>query len=361
MEEFDEWQNLERLQDDANSGTPHRYLSVQEVAFEPLDARMGVWPPKTIPEALYEPLFGPYEPTEEEVSHYGDVASVPALKTYAVLDAAKMPYLLTGLLDASGLRYQSLFQGATQEDVHEHAPYLVELTEGSDLTCKLFTGAEGVHGLWEQKLGILLRSRAGFDDLRKHLRKFTRIQDEETGKWFFFRFWEQKYAAQYFSSLSTNFERSQRWFLCDGQHRTFICTPDPQKSQMVIIGPVHDLELGRANTPMRYAQPEKDLLREAKKQIFSEKLEKHLSENIPCFAEVGADRRQSLVGDLINRASVFGIRIEQGIADFALASLMFGRPLEGDPVMARHLQSGMHPIDKAKAVLEEATARKKGR
>ncbi len=98
-----------------------------------------------------------------------------------------MPYLLTGLLETSGLRYQSLFQGEAQEELGEHAPYLVELKDVNDFTRRLFTGSEGVGGLWEKELGIFIRSRTGFDALRKHLRKFTQVQNEE-GKWFYFRF-----------------------------------------------------------------------------------------------------------------------------------------------------------------------------
>ncbi|WP_170207285.1 DUF4123 domain-containing protein [Roseinatronobacter monicus] len=145
-------------------------------------------PKKSVPDALHDALFGQPEPSEAERAALSDAP--PPLVTYAVLDAAKMPYLLTSLLDSSGLRYQSLFQGAAQEELGEHAPYLVELKDGHDFTRRLFTGPDGVGGLWDKELGIFIRSRAGFDALRKHLRKFTRVQDED-GKWFYFRFWEK--------------------------------------------------------------------------------------------------------------------------------------------------------------------------
>ncbi|MDA7423009.1 DUF4123 domain-containing protein [Tritonibacter multivorans] len=115
------------------------------------------------------------------------------LRTYALLDAAKMPYILTSQLAASGLRYQSLFQGPTSEDLKERAPHLVELEKDNALTQKLFTGTKGVNGLWAKELGLFLRSEVGFDTLRKHFRKFTRFRDAD-GKWMLLHFWDPSFA-----------------------------------------------------------------------------------------------------------------------------------------------------------------------
>lgn len=167
------------------------WLIIEEIdGVEPLDAQFVQWPLKNVPDKLYEPLFGQPEPTDAEIEAAGgDPEKVPPMKTYAILDAAKMPYLLTGAIEASDLKYQSLFQGETQEELKEHAPYLIELDEDNSFTRKLFTGPKGVNGLWEKELGIYIRSRAGFDDIRRHFRKFTRVQDEN-GKWFYFAFWK---------------------------------------------------------------------------------------------------------------------------------------------------------------------------
>ena len=167
---------------------------------EPLDMQIGVWPRLNVPEALQEPLFGQPEPTEAEIARYGNFEAVPSMKTYAILDAAKLPNLLTGLLEASQLQYQSLFQGEAQGELKEQAPYLVELKEDNSFTRQLFTGPEGVNGLWDKELGIYIRSRAPFADIRKHFRKFTRVQDED-GKWFLFRFWDSKVSRFYLENI----------------------------------------------------------------------------------------------------------------------------------------------------------------
>ena len=118
---------------------------------------------------------------------------VNTVANLSLLDAAKMPYILTSQLAASGLRYQSLFQGPTSEDLKERAPYLVELEKDNALTQKLFTGTKGVNGLWAKELGLFLQSEVGFGTLRKHVRKFTRIRDAD-GKWMLLRFWDPSFA-----------------------------------------------------------------------------------------------------------------------------------------------------------------------
>jgi hypothetical protein len=158
----------------------------------PLDAQFGLKTKKTVPDGLRDLLFGQPEPTDAERARFG--ADVPPMGTYAVLDAAKRPYLLSGQLGASGLRHASLFQGAVQENLGERAPYLVELTVESDFTRRLFTGPPDKSGLWPHELGIFMRSRAGFDALRKHLRKFTYIPDKD-GKMWFLRFWDCRIVA----------------------------------------------------------------------------------------------------------------------------------------------------------------------
>ncbi|TNE63189.1 MAG: DUF4123 domain-containing protein [Rhodobacteraceae bacterium] len=151
---------------------PESWMAIEEIeGIEPLDAQIGAHPPKTAPDALQAPLFGQPEPTEAEIAHYGRAEDVPPMRTYAVLDAAKMPYLLTSQLDSSELHHQSLFHGETQEELREHAPCLVELEDGNDFTRKLFTTDKAM-GLWEKELGIFIRSRADFAAIRKHFRKF---------------------------------------------------------------------------------------------------------------------------------------------------------------------------------------------
>ena len=188
------------------------YLIIEEIeGVEPLDMQLGVYPKLTVPEALQEAMFGQPEPTEAEIEaarqaheenddpDKQEEFEVPPMGTYAILDAAKMPYLLTGELEHSSLQYQSLFQGDAQEELGEYAPYIVKLEDGNDFTRKLFTDLKPPLGLWEKELGIFIRSRADLPTLRKHFRKFTKVQDEN-GKWYYFRFWEGRVMSNLFTS-----------------------------------------------------------------------------------------------------------------------------------------------------------------
>nr|WP_237072758.1 DUF4123 domain-containing protein [Pseudaestuariivita rosea] len=144
----------------------------------PLDDQFGIYPPKTVPDALYEPLFGQTDP--DTPCH-----------TYAILDAAKVTNL-PELLAASELEHRCLFKGQAEDDLRDVAPWIVKLEEGNSFTRNLFTQDTKNPApwyLWDKNPGIYIRSTASLNDLWKHFRKFTRIQDE-TGKWFYFRFWE---------------------------------------------------------------------------------------------------------------------------------------------------------------------------
>ena len=178
---------------------------LQEI--EPLDSQFGVYPRKTVPDALRESLFGQPELTEAEIAAYGGVEAVPPMRSYAVLDAAKDPYALAGLLSSSRLTHRSLLQEENQEGPDEnraHAPYLVELAEDQPFTGRLFTGSKGINGLWEKRLGIYIRSRAAFDELYAHVRAFVHIRDEH-GARYFMRFWEETWALDLFEAFHRDY------------------------------------------------------------------------------------------------------------------------------------------------------------
>ena len=94
-----------------------------------------------------------------------------------------------------------------------------------------------------------------------------------------------------------------------------------------------------------------------KKQKFTADLIDYLAERNTAFAKTPPERQKTLTQSLIEQSTSYGIRIEQAIANFSLASLIFARRLATDPVMERFLTSDMHPIDKAKRVLTEAQNR----
>lgn len=148
---------------------------------EPLGLQLGVWPKRCVPEPLADLLFGDVPDRDRP----GDAASPCA--TWAVLDAACVPNLPEEL-EASGLAHRCLFRGKAQDDWGHVAPWLVALRPDARLTRRLFT-AEPPFGLWDAAAAMFLRSRRTMDDLWRHFRKYTRIQDD-AGSWLYFRFWD---------------------------------------------------------------------------------------------------------------------------------------------------------------------------
>ena len=155
----------------------------------PLDSQFGIFPKKTVPDGLYDALFGQPDPSPAEIAAASDdPAAVPAMRTYAILDAAKISDL-PEWLEHSGLEHRCLFKNKAQDDYGTVAPWLVELDASSRLLRQLFTRAEGRGHFWDDEAAVFLRTRAGIDPLWRHLRKFTQLRDAD-GQMRYFRFWQ---------------------------------------------------------------------------------------------------------------------------------------------------------------------------
>ncbi|RCW86791.1 DUF4123 domain-containing protein [Paracoccus lutimaris] len=154
----------------------------------PLDAQLGIWPKKTVPDALYPWLFGPAGQTADAAGQPEPAEDSPPMNSFALLEAARAPQL-PELLDRSELEWCSLFSGKAAQELREVAPYLVRISDDSRFTRCLFSNAGMPDDLWDAAPGIFLRSRKSLAELRRQFRRFTRIQ-QESGKWYYFRFWE---------------------------------------------------------------------------------------------------------------------------------------------------------------------------
>lgn len=174
---------------------PMAYLSIEPLGhIEPLGQQQSSFPVKAVPDILHTPLFEQAPPTKTDIEQYGSPDAVPPLKTYAVLCAATVTSL-RDIMKQSGLVWQCLFKGERENELKDAAPHLIELKEGNTLTRKLFTHLPTISDdnvtahLWQKRPGIYIRSRANFDALLQHLRKFHRLENEQ-GKGYFFRFWD---------------------------------------------------------------------------------------------------------------------------------------------------------------------------
>lgn len=229
LEDGDYWTDLAGTAAEGWDGAPTPALTVEAIeGVEPLDAQFGVAEPLTVPPALREALFGQPNIVEGR--------AVPPLRTYVVLDAARVPGL-PEMLEASGLEHACLFQGKAAVELRDVAPWLVRLDERHRFTRGLFIRGKAPWEMWDREPGILLRSARSLHDLRRHLRKFTKVQDEE-GKWFYFRFWERHVqealihggaGARAFlnNMLAPIGGCSQRWLIADVAAGRLICLEGP--------------------------------------------------------------------------------------------------------------------------------------
>lgn len=120
---------------------------------------------------------------------------------FAVVDAAQdATFLLQP--DGAAVRRQSLYSGGLGALLDDVAPHLVEFQPGSAFG-DWFAERLGAH------VGILLRSGAPFEATRKHLRRFTLVEDEARRQ-FRFRFYDPRVLRAFLPAC--NPDEARRFF-----------------------------------------------------------------------------------------------------------------------------------------------------
>ncbi|MDO5643380.1 MAG: DUF4123 domain-containing protein [Paracoccus sp. (in: a-proteobacteria)] len=189
-EEVDFWTDVRTPADTAHKNAPRLiFTAIPDVA--PIDRARSSFDQPDVPEALAPALF----------SRNGNAAVAikeGALKTFAVIDGERLCNL-PELLEATGLEHISLYGEDADPRLIRSGPWLVKLSEDSRFMRNFFLPdfeRNRDNALWLKNWGIFLRSRAGLDDVVRHLRKFTRIRDEYDS-WFYFRFWDADFMGLY--------------------------------------------------------------------------------------------------------------------------------------------------------------------
>ncbi len=218
MDDEDYWIDLHRDGTAPESAASLRVSSIENVA--PLEQQLGKWPKAAVPEALWPVLFA--QPVGE------DAAQAP-LRTYALLDGAKVDGLAETLEDGN-LDHACLFKGDTLEAAGHLAPWLICLDPDDEFTRRLFTASERQWDLWNRRTGIFLRSTCTTQELRDHLRRFTYVQNA-AGRRIIFRFWDTDCAgalltAYFHDGLSRLFEKVHSLVVVDGTRATIYQASD---------------------------------------------------------------------------------------------------------------------------------------
>ncbi|WP_208349837.1 DUF4123 domain-containing protein [Pseudaestuariivita rosea] len=288
---------------------------------QPLDDQLGVFPPKPMPDALYEPLFGQTDP------------DVP-LHTYAILDAAKIANL-PDILAGTDLEHRCLFKGKGEEDLGAVGPWIVKLDEDHSLTRSLFTDdpqddMPWVH--WAKDPGIYIRATASLTALWQHFRKFTKFTDK-TGKSYFFRFWEPLVADAYLANVAGEDQRFRMFYqtargemihsilCCQSWGRTTLYTanpftPDPEQRQGFFL-----------------TQSDLDAFARATRARHIRLIATDLREDFPDQTQdLNPDSLTAFVAKTIDHMQAHGFQKRQNLRVLAAWELFYGPNFEGkDP------------------------------
>lgn len=130
-----------------------------------------------------------------------ELFSAPSATVFVVLDGATVPDLPDNLA-AFKPSYVCLYRGELEPDMAEVAPYLAILERDH-----LFTEWVLCNG-WGRSWGIFGRSQAPLPELRKHFRRFVKVENE--GKRLYFRFYDPVVLRVYLRNCTT--QESQHFF-----------------------------------------------------------------------------------------------------------------------------------------------------
>ena len=271
----------------------------------PLDSTYMAGGGPDLPPKLAAALFLPSPPDPSQGSDLA--AQVPggyaaSLKTYAILDAAKIPFL-PEFLDASGLEHRCLFTGKALEELGSVAPWLVELEQENSFTRDLLTRSDAPRHHWGKEAGIFIRTGFDLDETFQHFRKFTRLQDA-SGKWLFFRFWEPLTTAAYMSSLILRPSEASRWFAAGAVATILI--PSIRDGSLIRVAPRE----GLAAVPHRaviISDSDRLVLAGARTKGRLNMLSDLLAKSFPDINSRSRDELDNLVWSTVQRMQYYGI------------------------------------------------------
>ncbi|WP_150539457.1 DUF4123 domain-containing protein [Actinobacillus vicugnae] len=181
------------------------YLIQENINFEPF---IDIFGNEALPSPLKNRFFSKFKGLDEwhKLVDLSEI-SQGEMHYYAVVDCAKVVGLSDRLEQAG--KAANLYTGAIGESLENSAPYLIEF-DPSHLACvellqTLFRQMDSeVLSYWQANPAIFIRSTHDFDTVYRHLKKFTHLQDPETQKWYFFRFYDPQVLNRYLPKLTNH-------------------------------------------------------------------------------------------------------------------------------------------------------------
>lgn len=139
---------------------------------------------------------------------------VPQRRLYALLDGARSRRV-EDLVVNSRLPWRCLYDGLLSPTISRVAPYLVALDPGSIFDMDIIA-----HGFGES-WGLFIESPVEIDDLRRHLRRFLKVETEDARR-LLFRFYDPRVLRVYLPTC-----RADELATFFGPIRTLYVEPQP--------------------------------------------------------------------------------------------------------------------------------------
>lgn len=229
----------------------------------------------------------------------------------ALLDAASLAGL-HNTIKTLGTSALCLFTGPSAENLRDVAPYLLPLHDGSPLQPVDIAGEKTQAGF----PGIIIQTEIALNDLRRHFRRFMRI--EVAGQLYFFRFWDPPATNAYFDAIAESPDRSRWFFPREGGRIDAIFVPDAgaRSFRAYRAGPSPDVRPWLSR-PFRMHPAEFAALRASHAQDGADQLVALMSSTFPQLsAQIGHGLFDSMVRRATLRSASFGIHDRANIFRF---------------------------------------------
>jgi hypothetical protein len=261
---------------------------------------------------------------------------------YAVLDAARV-FGLPERLQASGLEHICLYEA--EAGLEEVAPWLVSLQTDTPFCQSLFMAGDAPGCLWSREPGIFVRTGMTLADLRRHLRRFTRVTDE-AGNSRLFRFWDPRVIGRYLPLHHPDASLHVAAFMSGLE----ILACDIRRNRALhVVGEPAPTKRPQGHWP--YLAHDMEQVRRA---IFREDLALRLGRRIRAVGALEESDRKAMVLDMEKRSRRLGLLSDKSVERYCLASLMVGGPAEEDARLAGMFSSPFHELDRSRMLLDAA-------
>lgn len=247
----------------------------------------------------------------------------PDDKCYAVINSSTSRFF-PELFSIEGVRYGNLFQGEKAELYASSAPYLVELPKGHDILPRLFcrNGENYVDGInyGERNIGIFFRSKADFDELLSHFRKWLMLQDY-TGHWYYLRFFDPIVLEEYLDRLQPYPTKLSAFFNGDMIEKMFSIK---RGDELIEYTPLIDFSAVK-QAKKQLDKFEIEAFIQQHNNLQCKKIVDELMAQHPEFAQVyGKDIVEKTVNHAYRLVKAANMKESGSILQLALANLIYG-------------------------------------